>query len=76
MKDILYAILFFLIFIVFGVIIWTNEFTSERLNKIEKEIIELNILTKNNTMTNILHSKILEEIVKKIENKNFVVAKK
>lgn len=79
MKDILYGILFFLIFIVFGVMLWTNELTNKRLAETEKSIKELNVLVKNNTMTNILHSKILEEIAKKInkiESKNFVVAKK
>lgn len=79
MKDILYAILFFLIFIVFGVLLRTNQVILNKIEIMEKEIIKNKTSIKTNTAGSLVLSKVMEKIVERIEhiekNKGLIVMK-
>jgi len=79
MKDILYAILFFVIFIVFGVLINFNQSILNKIEFMEKQIIKNNTAIKTNTAGDLLFSNIMGKVIERIEkierNKGIVVMK-
>lgn len=56
MKDIIYVILFLLIFIIFGILLRHNQIVLNKIQKMEKEIIN-NISIKTNTKGDLIFSK-------------------
>jgi hypothetical protein len=76
MKDIFFAILFFVIFIIFGVLIYTNQEILIKLEKIEKRIDSCENSIMMGIKTDDMQFKILGELldrIEKIQRRNFVL---
>lgn len=76
MKDVFFAILFFVIFIIFGVLIYTNQEILIKLDKIEKRIDSCENSIMMGIKTDDIQFKILGEFldrIEKIQRRNFVL---